>query len=397
MTREETFLKYVAQTSPHPLLLDVSRAEGSYIHTSDNKRYLDLISGIAVNNVGHRNPSVLAAIRQQLDRYLHVMAYGEYIQDPVNNYAKKLVGQLPDTLNCLYLVNSGTEANEAAIKLAKRHTGRTQIISFRNSYHGSTQGSLSISGNESKKAAFRPLIPHVSFLHFNEIDELSEINEKTAGVIIEPIQGDAGVIIPAPAFIQALRARCSQVGAMLIFDEIQTGFGRTGKLFAFEHFNVVPDVITMAKAMGGGLPIGGLAANHQIMDDFTHDPMLGHITTFGGNPVSCAAANAVLDVLLEPGFLEETEDKGAAFESELKHPAIRDLRRMGLMIAIEYENATVVERIAKECLEEGVITYFFLSNRNCLRLAPPLTISYDEINLGCRVINNVMSRVLGLK
>ena len=393
MTSEEIFLTYTAQTSPHPLLLDVKRAEGSYIYTNDGKSYLDFISGISVTNVGHRHPKVLESIQQQLEKHLHVMAYGEYIQDPVNALARRLATLLPEALNCTYFVNSGTEANEAAIKLARRHTRRTEIVAFEQSYHGNTLGSLSVSGNESKKNAFRPLLPDVRFLKYDNERDLESISERTAGVLVEPIQGDAGVQIPSPDFLTKLRAKCTETGSLLIFDEVQTGFGRTGKLFAFEHFDVVPDILTLAKAMGGGLPIGAVVSDKEVLLDFTRDPALGHITTFGGNPVCAAAAMGVLDVLCEDGFLADVERKGKILEEILSSPRIEEIRRMGLMLAVQFPDATLVEKIVDACLEEGVITYFFLSNRHCFRLAPPLTISEDEIALGCKTINKVIDRV----
>lgn len=393
MDPKQIFIKYTAQTSPYPLGIEVERAEGSFIYSPDGKKYLDLISGIAVTNVGHRHPKVIAAIKDQCDKYLHVMAYGEYVQKPVNDLALKLTSYLPDSLNSVYFVNSGTEANEGALKLAKRNTGRTNIISFKRSYHGSTQGSLSVSGNETKKNAFRPLLPGVKFLDFNALDQINAIDESVAAVIVEPIQGDAGVRIPENGFLTSLRNRCDEVGALLIFDEIQTGFGRTGRLFAFEHYNVVPDILTMAKGMGGGLPIGAFVANRNMMQSLTHDPMLGHITTFGGNPVCCAASNAVLDILLEDNVLQEVEEKGKLIESILNHKLIKGIRRVGLMIAIEFENEAFVESIVEKCIKKGVITYFFLSTKNSFRLSPPLTISTSDLRQGCEIINKVFEEV----
>jgi acetylornithine/succinyldiaminopimelate/putrescine aminotransferase len=393
MNTLDTFLRYTAQTSQNPLLLEIEKAEGIYLFSPQGKKYMDLISGIAVTNVGHRHPKVVKAIKEQTDKYLHVMAYGEYILEPVNLLAVNLVNLLPETLNSVYFVNSGTEANEGAIKLAKRHTGRTEIIAFHKSYHGNTHGSLSVSGNETKKNSFRPLLPDVQFLTFNDFEDLTHISEKTAAVIIEPIQGDAGVILPKNDFLGALRERCTETGAMLIFDEIQTGFGRTGKLFAFEHYQVTPDILTMAKAMGGGLPIGAFISSYDIMQDFTHNPMLGHITTFGGNPVCCAAANAVIDILISDDILNHVEEKGQLLEELLTNPKVKEIRRKGLMMAIDFDDEDIVQNIVKGCIEQGVITYFFLSNRSSFRLAPPLTITFEEIKRAAKIINEVVNNI----
>jgi len=310
---------------------------------------------------------------------MHVMAFGEFIQDAQSQLAKKISEILPSKLDNIYLVNSGAEANEGAVKLAKRYTGRTEIVSFLNSYHGSTCGALSITGNEGKKYAFRPLVPDVRFIRFNEMDDLSQITQKTACVIIEPVQGDAGVRIPSESYMKALRQKCYENDTLLIFDEVQTGFGRTGKWFAFEHFNVVPDILTMAKAMGGGMPIGAFVANHKIMQVLTEYPKLGHITTFGGHPVNCAAAIANIEVLQNEKIIESVETKGQFLESLLVHKKIREIRRIGLMIAVECENAQIVEKIVQNCLEGGVITFWFLSATNSFRLAPPLIITKEQI------------------
>ena len=393
MSSTSDFLTYLGQTSPEPLQLEIDRAEGIELFGPGGKKYYDLISGISVANIGHRHPKVVQAIKDQADKYLHVMAYGEYIQSPVTNFAKNLVSLLPDSLNNVYFVNSGTEAVEAAIKLAKRHTGRTEIVSFDRSYHGNTHGSLSVSGNEIKKNAFRPLLPDITFIRFNHPEDLKIISSKTAAVIVEPIQGDAGVILPKHEFLSLLAKKCKSTGTLLIFDEVQTGFGRTGKMFAFEHFNTVPQILCLAKALGGGLPLGALISSKQIMDDFTHSPMLGHITTFGGNPVACAAGNATLEVLTS-GVLDTVEEKGQLFEALLTHPKMKDFRRSGLMMAIEFENDKIVSEIIHRGIEMGVITYFFLSNRNSFRLAPPLTITFEEIRKVCAILQEVFSKVL---
>lgn len=382
----DIFLHRLAQTSPIPFGIAIERAEGSWMFGPDGTRYLDLISGIAVSNIGHRHPSVVRAIKDQVDKHLHVMAYGEYIQAPSNLLARKLAGLLPPGLNCSYFVNSGTEANEAALKLAKRVTGRTRMVSCHKSYHGSTHGSLSVSGNEVKKSAFRPLLPDVHFMKYGSMEDLTLINEDTACVILETIQGDAGVRIPTAEYLQAVRQRCNETGALLILDEIQCGMGRTGKLFAFEHFSVVPDILTLAKAFGGGLPIGALISSEKYLSAFTRQPMLGHITTFGGNPVCCAAALATLEVLDDPGLLAAVETKGQLIESLIRHPDILEIRRIGMMVAVDFDSADRVNRIVEHAKKKGVICYWFLSHPNSFRLAPPLTISEVDIHFGCAVI-----------
>lgn len=383
---EDIFLKKLAPTSPFPFLISIEKAEGVYLFDPDGKKYLDMISGIGVSNIGHRHPRVVKAIKDQVDKHLHVMVYGEYIQSPSNLLAAKLTSLLPPSLNCCYFVNSGTEANEAALKLAKRVTGRTEIISCRKSYHGSTHGSLSVSGNEVKKRAFRPLLPDVRFIDFNKISDIQLITQRTACVIMETIQGDAGVRVPDIAYLQAVRKRCTEVGALLILDEIQCGMGRTGKLFAFEHFGIVPDVLTIAKAFGGGLPIGAFVSSYENLQLFTHDPMLGHITTFGGNPVCCASALATLQVIEEEKLLTTVEVKGKLIESLLQHPKIKEVRRFGLMFAFDFDSEERVNRIVQYAKEHGVICYWFLSHPYSFRIAPPLTISEEEIREACGVI-----------
>jgi acetylornithine/N-succinyldiaminopimelate aminotransferase len=382
----EIFLEHLGQTSPFPFLIDVDRAEGIYIYDKSGKAYMDMISGVSVNNIGHRHPEVLKALREQLDKHLHVMVYGEFIQDAENLLAERLTSLLPEQLNCVYPVNSGTEANEAAIKLARRATGRTELISFRGSYHGSTFGSLSISGNEVKKMAFRPLLPDVRFIHHNVQEELELITEKTAGVILETIQGDAGVRIPDLEYMQQLRKRCTEVGALLIFDEIQAGMGRTGKMFAFEHYNIVPDILTLGKALGGGMNIGALVASTELLKLFTFNPMLGHITTFGGHPMPCAAAAATVKVLSNLDFAE-VERLGALLEARLiAHPEVKEIRRKGMFFAIDMESSERVAKVVERCLELGVITFWFLSHPHSFRLAPPLVISEKEVNTALELI-----------
>ena len=390
----EIFLSHVAQTSPYPLQIEVNHAEGTRIFDTSGKSYLDFISGIAVTNIGHRHPKVVEAIKNQVDQYMHVMAYGEFIQAPQNDLAAKLVSLLPTPLDCCYFVNSGTEANEAALKLAKRVTGRTKIVSCKKSYHGSTHGSLSVSGNEVKKYAFRPLLPDVHFITFNDMADLAMIDEQTAAVIIEPIQGDAGVRIPADRYLKALRQRCDETGAMLIFDEVQTGFGRTGKLFAFEHFDVVPNVLTIAKGMGGGMPIGAFVADRAHMQQLTHDPMLGHITTFGGHPVNCAAALANIEAILEEQLLDEVETKGALLEELITHPEVIEIRRKGLMFAVEFASADQVQKIVEQCIADGLITFWFLSCPESFRLAPPLNVTEEEIREAAQIIQKAIQKRL---
>ncbi len=382
----EIFHKSLAPTSPNPYLIEADRAEGIYIIDTAGKRYRDLISGIGVSNLGHGNREITAAIKAQVDRHLHVMVYGEYVQSATSELAEMLTSLLPEHLNCVYLVNSGTEANEGAIKLAKRYTGRTEIVSCRGSYHGSTHGSLSISGNETKKSAFRPLLPDVRFINFNQIPDLEHITGRTACVVMETVQGDAGVRIPSPAYLRAVRQRCDETGALLVLDEIQCGMGRTGSVFAFERFGVAPDILTLGKALGGGLPIGAFVSSREKMNVFTHDPMLGHITTFGGNPVSAAAANAFLKELTRDGILESVEAKGKLFESLLSHPDIREIRRIGLMFAIDFDTPERVRQIVERAKELGVITYWFLSHPYSFRIAPPLIITEAEIRESCELI-----------
>jgi acetylornithine/succinyldiaminopimelate/putrescine aminotransferase len=394
MNPKDIFLSNQGQTSPFPFLIEVESAEGIYIYDKSGKQYTDLISGVAVNNIGHRHPKVVEAIKNQVDKHLHVMVYGEFVQDSQVDLANKLKAVLPESLNCVYTVNSGTEANEAAIKLAKRVTGRMEIVSFRGSYHGSTNGSLSISGNEVKKKAFRPLMPEVRFIHLNNFEELNQISEKTAGVILETIQGDAGVRIPKDDYIVALRKRCDEVGALLIFDEIQCGMGRTGKLFAFEHFNVIPDILTLGKALGGGMPIGALVSSTDNLSMFTHNPMLGHITTFGGHPVVCAAAAATLNVLQSEINWVLVEKIGSYIEKELGSlPQIKEVRRKGLMFAFDMESAEIVNKVVEACLEKGIITFWFLSHPYSFRLSPPLTITMEETSQSVSIIKEIIQKI----
>ena len=384
--RIDTFLNKLGQTTPFPYLIDVDRADGIYIYDKNGKSYMDMIAGVAVSNLGHNNSTINQAIKDQVDRHLHVMVYGEFIQDSQSNFAKRLTALLPESLDCVYPVNSGTEANEAALKLAKRVTGRSELISFRGSYHGSTHGSMSVSGNETKKIKFRPLIPDVRFLKHNSLEDLNQITERTAGVIIETIQGDAGVRRPTQEFIQALRDRCTETGTILIFDEVQCGIGRAGKMFAFQHFNVVPDVLVLGKALGGGMPIGAIVSSNHFMQQLSVNPMLGHITTFGGHPVVCAAADACLQEFEKIDF-DEVERKAAILQEMIgDHPEIKETRRVGMMFAFDMVSFERVEKVVKRCLEKGLLSFWFLSHPYSFRLSPPLTISEDEIRKAGRII-----------
>lgn len=386
-TNRELFYNLQAQTTAHPMDLEIVRAEGLWITDAAGNEYMDLVSGLAVTNLGHRHPKVVAAIKEQCDQYLHAMPYGEFVQAPQTKLARALVARTPENLNNVYFVNSGAEAVEGALKLAKRYTGRPELLAFVGAYHGSTHGALSLSSNEAKKNHFRPLLPGVRHLRLNHPEDLALITTESAAVIIETIQGDAGVRVPHTSFMKALRKRCTDTGTLLILDEIQTGFGRTGKLFAFEHYGIDPDILVMAKALGAGMPIGAFMANSEVMKTLSFDPMLGHITTFGGHPVSCAAALAGIEVLENENLIEQCEEKGMMFEAQLLHPAIREVRRKGMMLAVEFDSFESVHRIYHNCLKRGVITFWFLSCNNSFRLAPPLTITHDEIEDACSRIN----------
>jgi len=388
---QDIFLKHLGQTTPFPFLLEIERAEGMYLIDKAGRKYMDFISGVAVSNLGHQHPAIIKAIKAQLDKHLHIMVYGEFIQSSSNQLAAKLASLLPEELNTVYFTNSGTEAIEGALKLAKRYTGRSELVAFRGAYHGSTHGSLSVSGNETKKNAFRPLLPDVKFLDYNVPSALNEITKHTACVIIETIQGDAGVRIPDRFYLEALRKKCTEVGALLIFDEIQTGMGRTGKLFAFEHYNVVPDILCAAKALGGGLPLGAFISSQSIMKHLTFDPMLGHITTFGGNPLSCAAGLAALEAVTDPELLSQVETKGILIEKLIRHSSIKEIRRKGLMFAIEFATEKEVYEIVEYCLAHGLICFWFLSCPNSFRIAPPLTITTEEIHRACTIINDAIA------
>lgn len=389
-TLRNQFLNHLAQTSDMPMALEIVSADGNYQYDKNGKKYLDLISGIAVSNLGHNHPEIKKAIQTQLDAHLHLMVYGEFIQSPQVKLASELAKLLPDNLSSVYFVNSGSEAVEGALKLAKRYTGRTEIISFKNAYHGSTHGALSIIGSEEWKNSFRPLLPDVRQIHFLNWDDLNFISEKTACVIIEPVQGEAGVRIGNEFYLQALRKKCNETGTLLIFDEIQSGFGRTGKMFAFEHFNVVPDILLLGKAMGGGLPLGAFISSAEIMKVLQSNPVLGHITTFGGHPLCCASSLAALKVLQGEKYIDEAEEKGNLFKDLLTHPEIKEIRGIGLMLAVELRDFEFVQKVIKNCIEHGLITDWFLFSDCSLRIAPPLTITHDEIKSACEIILNAL-------
>lgn len=385
-TLRQRFLRNVGQTSDGPMLIEVDRADGIYLYGPDGRRYIDLISGVSVSNVGHNNRRVIDAVCDQARDYMHLMVYGEMVERPQVMFAEKIVSQLPDSLNSVYFVNSGSEANEGAMKLAKRATGRTEMISFRNAYHGSTHGALSVMGDEYFKHSFRPLLPDVRHIRFNELSDLQYITTRTACVIVEPVQGEGGFVLPADGFLQALRNRCTETGTILIFDEIQTGFGRTGAMFALTKFGVTPDILTIAKAMGGGMPIGGFVASRELMGVLKTDPPLGHITTFGGHPVSCAAGLAALNFLIDTGLVDEVEAKSLRFASRLVHPSIREVRRCGLMLAVDFGDSAMAADIVSRLIGRGVVTEWFLFCDTAMRIAPPLTITEAQIDEACDII-----------
>ena len=386
MNQRALFLQHLAQTSAAPLLLDIARAEGCYLYDAAGKKYLDLIGGISVCNVGHRHPAVTEAIKAQVDKYLHVLVYGEFIQSPQVQYAKLLADNLPATLNSVFFTNSGAEATEGAMKLAKRVTGRWQIIAFKNAYHGSTQGALSIMGDEYWRNAFRPLLPGVLHLDYNATASIDQINHATACVIVETVQAESGVMAPSTKWLQALRKKCDAHGVLLVLDEIQAGFGRTGSLWAFEQFGIVPDILLLGKALGGGMPLGAFIADRQLMWTLAENPVLGHITTFGGHPVSCAAGLAGCRALMEEGYITAVKTKEDLFKSLLVHPKIKAQRTAGLWMALEFDSFETNKKIIDHCLEKGLLTDWFLFAPQCLRIAPPLTISAAQIETACSII-----------
>ena len=394
MNQRELFLKHVAQTSPAPLALEIVKAEAALLYDAAGKEYIDLIGGISVANTGHRHPKVIEAIKKQLDAYLHIMVYGEFIESPQVQYATLLTDHLPSSLNSVYFTNSGAEAVEGAMKLAKRVTGRTQIIAFNKSYHGSTQGALSIIGDEYWRNSFRPLLPGILHFDYGSYEMIDSINDQTACVIAETVQAEAGIIEPSKEWIQALRKKCTDTGTLLIFDEIQTGFGRTGRLWAFEHFGIIPDILLLGKALGGGLPLGAFIAGKELMWALTDSPVLGHITTFGGHPVSCVAGMAALQALVEEKIIDTVKPKEELFKSLLKHPKIKAVRSFGLWLALEFDSFETNKKVIDACINasgpgkgpNALVTDWFLFAAQCLRISPPLIISEEQIKKACAII-----------
>jgi acetylornithine/succinyldiaminopimelate/putrescine aminotransferase len=393
MTNRQLFLNHLGQTSEAPLCLNIVKAQGSKMWDADGKEYIDLIAGISVCNIGHRHPAVVEAIKKQADEYLHIMVYGELVENPQVAYAKMLTDHLPKSLNAVFYTASGTEATEGAMKLAKRYTERTQIISFKNSYHGSTQGALSIMGSEYWQQAYRPLLPDVLQLRYNNFKDLQQITVRTACVVAETIQAEAGALVPKNGWLTELRKRCTETGTLLVLDEIQCGFGRNGSLWAFEQFKVTPDILLLGKALGGGMPLGAFVADKKIMDSFTHNPVLGHINTFGGHPVSCAAGLAAFKVLLQEKIIDGVNAKEKLFLSLLKHPLIKTINSRGLMMAAAFENFETNKKIIDALIAEGVFTDWFLFAANALRIVPPLNISNKEIEIACKKIITVLNHI----
>jgi acetylornithine/N-succinyldiaminopimelate aminotransferase len=389
------FLRHLAQTSPAPPMLEVNSAEGVYIYDAQGNRYIDLISGISVSATGHRHPMVTKAISEQLDKYLHVMVYGEFVQGPQIELARKLCSKLPATLDSVYFVNSGAEATEGALKLAKRVTGRTGIVAFKNAYHGSTHGALSVIGDEYFRRNYRPLLPEVYHIEFNSWPDLARISMQTACVIAETIQGEAGIVEPDVEWINALRKRCDETGTLLILDEIQCGMGRCGTFMAFEQFGIVPDILLLAKGLGGGLPLGAFIASRALMQHLSHDPVLGHITTYGGNALCCAAGLAVVQVIENENLAPRTLTLERMIRAALQHPAIKHIRGRGLLLAAEFESASVAASVMQQCMKRGIITDWFLFAPNCLRIAPPLTIADAELNEALALMNEAIREVCG--
>lgn len=390
---KQKFIQYQAQTSPHPLGVEISYANGSYIYNTENKAFLDFVAGVSATPLGHCHPKVINAIKQQLDKYLHVMVYGEYIQAPTVQLTKLLADNLPSSLNKTYLTNSGTEAIEGALKLAKRATGRSQIIAANNAYHGNTMGSMSVMGYEERKQAFRPLLPDVSFINFNSKKDLEQITTKTACVILETIQGGAGFIEPENNYLAKVRKKCDAVGALLILDEIQPGIGRTGKLFGFEHYNCIPDILVTGKALGGGMPIGAFTASNKLMDLLMDNPKLGHITTFGGHPVIAASALATLKEITETNLIPQTLEKEKLFRKLLVHPLIKEIRGKGLMLALITDSAEITNQLILKSQDEGLILFWLLFEPKAVRITPPLTISEEEIKKGCNIIITILNNI----
>ncbi len=393
LSHRQLFFDNQAQTSVSPVALEIEKASGCWLFSPDGKKYFDLIAGVSVSNTGHNNPDVIDAVKKQLDDHMHIMVYGEYIQKPQVQLASFLCGLLPPGLDSVYYTNSGSESVEGALKLSRRYTQRYEIISFKNSYHGSTTGALSVTGNETLKRAFRPLLPSVKHIDFNHEDSLNMITNETACVLIEPVQAEAGVILPERDFLVKLREKCTEQGTLLIFDEIQTGFGRTGKMFAIDYFDVNPDIVLFAKGFGGGMPLGAFVASKEIMSALSDNPALGHITTFGGHPVSCAAAFASLNYIVEHKLCEEAEKAGETFLQRLVHPAIKSVRGLGLLIALELDDAATARQVVQKCRSRGLLTEWFLFNEKSIRISPPLTISNDEVEMVCRILLEIFDEV----
>ncbi|MDR0661290.1 MAG: aspartate aminotransferase family protein [Prevotellaceae bacterium] len=393
MNLRSLFLNHVAQTSDAPMLIEVERAEGIYIYSPEGKRYVDLIAGVSVSNLGHNHPKIVRAVRQQVEKYMHLMVYGEYIQSPQVQFAKLLTSYLPKELSSVYFVNSGTEANEGAMKLAKRYTDRTEIVAFRHAYHGSTHGPLSIIGDESFRSNYRPLLPDVRSIRYNNFDDLNLITKRTACVVAEAIQGESGILQPKENFLQRLRKRCDEVGALLVFDEVQTGFGRTGSLFAFQKYNVQPDILTVAKAMGGGMPMGAFISSKEIMSTLTHNPVLGHITTFGGHPVSATAGLAALDALMEERLMDKVEEKENLFRKLLVHSKIKEVRGVGLILAVELGDKDLLQKFIRKGQENGILSDWFLFCSTAFRISPPLNITDKEIEEVSELILKTLNEI----
>ncbi|MBT6014243.1 MAG: aspartate aminotransferase family protein [Flavobacteriales bacterium] len=389
-TAKDIFKLHQAQTFPFPSCLEIESASGSYIYDVNGKAYLDFVAGVSANTLGHSNPIITNAVKEQLDRYSHVMVYGEYVQSPQYKLAQLLADNLPKNLSSTYFVNSGTEAIEGAMKLAKRATGRSEIISCKDSYHGSTQGALSIMGNEEHKAKYRPLLPHCNQIIFNDENSLDSITKKTAAVVIELIQGGTGFITPTNNFLQKVRIKCNETGTLLIFDEIQTCYGRLGTLFGFEKYDVIPDILCIAKGMGSGMPIGAFISSWELMNLLTFEPKLGHITTFGGHPINCAASLACLEHLLTSKLMQEIDKKEQLFRTHLKHPKIKAIRGKGLMLAIEFEDEKLAQKVVEQSLENGLILFYFLFTKTAIRITPPITITQEEIIKGCEIIKEIL-------
>ena len=385
------FFKHQAQTTPHPFAMEISRAEGSYIYDQNKTPYLDFVAGVSACSLGHRHPKVVAAIKKQLDSYMHVMVYGEYVQSPAVKLCKLLASNLPPKLETTYLTNSGTEAIDGAMKLARRYTGRSEIIAAKNAYHGNTMGALSVMGYEQRKQPFRPLIPDIRFIEFNNLEDLSQITTKTAAVILETIQGGAGFIEPRNGYLTKVQEKCNQVGALLILDEIQPGIGRTGTLFGFENYNCIPDVVVTGKGLGGGMPIGAFTASEEMMDSLSDHPKLGHITTFGGHPVIAAAALATLEEITTSNLIPETLVKEALIRKHLQHPLIKEIRGKGLMLALMVDSSEIANKIVLQAKEDGLILFWLLYEPKAVRISPPLTISKEEIEKGCNIILNILN------